>query len=106
MTEQEETRRGRPMKDAPSTGFASIGGRVPAEIKRRLDEAARRNGRTQSKELEVRLARSFKMDDQAVNDLPGLIEHIYATLAEASTRAYQSQDAEDDDSPQKKGDAR
>lgn len=65
MTKKEQRKRGRPTKSLPEMGVVSLGGRVSAEIKRRLDESARRNGRTLSRELEVRLAQSFEMDDRA-----------------------------------------
>lgn len=58
MTEQK--RRGRPTK-APIEGErASLGLRVTADLKRRLDEAAAASGRSQSQEAELRLERSFE----------------------------------------------
>jgi hypothetical protein len=41
----------------------SLGLKVTAEVKDRLDRAARANGRTQSQEAEVRLQRSFEHED-------------------------------------------
>jgi hypothetical protein len=40
-----------------------IGCRVSAEIKNRLDEAARKSGRSQAQELELRLQQSFQAQD-------------------------------------------
>lgn len=54
---------GRPTKTAKPGVRASLGLKVTAEIKDRLDRAARDNGRTQSQEAEVRLERSFDRED-------------------------------------------
>ncbi len=56
--------RGRPTK-APKRGETrvSLGLRVTAEVKRRLDAAAKKTGRSQSQEAEFRLERSFEHDD-------------------------------------------
>jgi hypothetical protein len=51
---------GRPTKPAKPGKKAALGLRVTAEIKAALDEAAHRNGRTQSQEAELRLERSFR----------------------------------------------
>jgi hypothetical protein len=40
----------------------SLGLRVTAELKRKLDEAAANSGRSQSQEAELRLERSFERD--------------------------------------------
>lgn len=47
----------------------SLGLRVTADIKRRLDSAAEKNGRSQSQEAELRLERSFKDEDLLSNVL-------------------------------------
>ncbi|RWD33364.1 MAG: hypothetical protein EOS22_01040 [Mesorhizobium sp.] len=54
-----EKKRGRPTK-APTPGErVSLGLRVTAEMKERLDAEAAKNGRSQSQEAEYRLERSF-----------------------------------------------
>lgn len=54
-----EKKRGRPTK-APTPGErVSLGLRVTADMKDRIDGAAARNGRSQSQEVEYRLERSF-----------------------------------------------
>ncbi len=53
-------RLGRPSKSPKPGTRASLGLKVTADIKQRLDEAARANGRTQSQETEVRLEQSFR----------------------------------------------
>ncbi|RVC57680.1 TraY domain-containing protein [Mesorhizobium sp.] len=54
-----EKKRGRPTK-APTPGErVSLGLRVTAEMKERLDAEATKNGRSQSQEAEYRLERSF-----------------------------------------------
>jgi hypothetical protein len=57
--EQQQKRIGRPLKAPQSGKRVSLGLKVTAEIKQRLDDAARANGRTQSQEAEFRLERSF-----------------------------------------------
>jgi hypothetical protein len=69
MTDQ-KPRAGRPIKPASPGKRVSLGLKVTAEIKQRLDAAARANGRTQSQEAETRLERSFR-DEQL---LPALLE--------------------------------
>lgn len=56
-------KRGRPTK-APAPGAkASLGLKVTASLKKRLEEAAEASGRTQSQEAEYRLERSFDRAD-------------------------------------------
>lgn len=56
--------RGRPIK-APTPGTrVSLGLKVTPEIKRRLDQAARDSGRTQSQEAELRIEQSFRNDNR------------------------------------------
>lgn len=57
---QEPRRKGRPPKKGEPGVRASLGLKVTSDIKRRLDAAARANGRTQSQEAEARLERSFQ----------------------------------------------
>ncbi|MGO7259023.1 hypothetical protein ACCT32_36365, partial [Rhizobium brockwellii] len=59
----EEKRIGRPIKEAEPGKRVSLGLKVTAAIKSKLDKAAREVGRTQSQEAEVRLERSF--DEEA-----------------------------------------
>jgi predicted transcriptional regulator len=60
---QNQKRMGRPLKAAQPGKRVSLGLKVTPEIKARLDEAARANGRTQSQEAEYRLERSFERQD-------------------------------------------
>lgn len=63
MAGTETKRVGRPTKE-PRTGQRnSLGLRVTADIKSRLDNAAKESGRSQSHEAELRLARSFSDED-------------------------------------------
>jgi hypothetical protein len=52
-------RKGRPTKDPVPGQKMSLGLKVTAEVKSRLDRAARKSGRTQSQEAEMRIERSF-----------------------------------------------
>jgi len=57
--ERNEKRLGRPLK-APRPGErVALGLKVTAEIKQRLDEAARKSGRTQSQQAELMIERAF-----------------------------------------------
>ena len=58
MTDQTK-RAGRPTKQAEPGTRVSLGLKVTPEMKRRLDEAAKQSGRTQSQEAEMRLELSF-----------------------------------------------
>lgn len=59
---QLKKRRGRPLKPASPGERASLGLRVSGDLKRRLDESAKKAGRTQGQEAELRLERSFEAD--------------------------------------------
>jgi predicted transcriptional regulator len=50
---------GRPMKKAASGRLVSMGMKVPASLKERLDAAAIASGRTQGMEAAARIERSF-----------------------------------------------
>ena len=50
---------GRPVKSVEGDGSVQIGLRVPNALKKRLQEAAKANHRTLSKEVERRLEHSF-----------------------------------------------
>lgn len=62
MTEKETKRTGRPLNQPEPGRRVSLGLKVTAEMKRRIDDAARRNGRTQSQEAEARLEQAFMME--------------------------------------------
>jgi hypothetical protein len=66
-------RPGRPVKPAKPGQRASLGLRVSGTLKQRIDDAARKTGRTQGQEAEARLERSFH--DEAL--LPQLLELAY-----------------------------
>jgi hypothetical protein len=58
-------KKGRPRAVAPKSGErVPLGLRVTANLKRNLDRAAERSGRSQSQEAEMRLERSFERDSQ------------------------------------------
>lgn len=59
----EKRRRGRPVKEPANAGRVALGLRVTPEVKRKLDGAAERSGRSQSQEAELRLERSFDEED-------------------------------------------
>jgi hypothetical protein len=54
---------GRPTKAPKSGERVSLGLRVTADIKRKLDRAAEKSARSQSQEAELRLEQSFRTDD-------------------------------------------
>ena len=59
MARRSERRLGRPTK-APNPGTrVALGLKVTPDIKRRLDEEARKNGRTQSQQAELMIERAF-----------------------------------------------
>jgi|RhiMetdeSRZDD1v2_1073273.scaffolds.fasta_scaffold1991056_2 hypothetical protein len=59
-----KTRRvGRPTKAPKSGERVPLGLRVTADIKRKLDAAAEKSGRSQSQEAELRIEQSFSRDD-------------------------------------------
>jgi len=66
-------RTGRPTKASTPGERMSLGLKVTAEVKDRLDRAARASGRTQSQEAEMRLERSFEREAL----LPELLELAY-----------------------------
>jgi hypothetical protein len=60
--ERKEKRLGRPPK-APTPGKrVALGLKVTSEIKQRLDEEARKSGRTQSQQAELMIERSFTQE--------------------------------------------
>jgi hypothetical protein len=72
---EDKRRPGRPVKPAVAGGKRpTVSLMVTAEIKNRLDAAARANGRTQSQEAEVRLEQSFRSQDL----LPQVLDLAYS----------------------------
>ena len=69
-------RMGRPTKAPRSGERVSLGLRVTADIKTKLDEAARHSARSQSQEAEFRLERTFADDDRLGG--PQLVELLEA----------------------------
>lgn len=65
-------RRGRPKKDGSEPADrVPLGFRVKPDMKRRIENAAKESGRSQSQEAELRLEKSFLLDDLIA---AGLIE--------------------------------
>ncbi len=64
---------GRPMKPAVEGNRVSLGLKVTAEIKGRIDAAAKESGRTQSQEAERLIERAFQYDE--------LLEAMRTTMA-------------------------
>ena len=64
--EKKRKRIGRPPKAPVAGERVSLGLRVTADIKRKLDEAATDTGRSQSQEAELRLEQSFMRGDDLV----------------------------------------
>ena len=58
-------RMGRPTKKPKAGERVSLGLRVTADMKKRLDAAAASSGRSQSQEAEMRLERSFRVEEVA-----------------------------------------
>lgn len=72
---------GRPVKAAVPGVRNSLGLRVTAELKRKLDKAAALSGRSQSQEAEMRLEQSFRGDrlkeiDQLRVDVDGICDEM------------------------------
>ncbi|MDH6273536.1 hypothetical protein M2311_003626 [Rhizobium leguminosarum] len=79
----EQKRIGRPIKEAEPGKRVSLGLKVTAAIKSKLDKAAREVGRTQSQEAEVRLERSF--EEEAAFGGPDLKRTLYLVAAHFGT---------------------
>ena len=77
---------GRPIKAPSGDERVSLGLRVTADIKRKLDAAIVRTGRTQSQEVELSLERTFAEEDRLGG--PQLLELI-ETIASAMRLAGQ-----------------
>ncbi len=81
MTKTTKKRIGRPTRPARPGARVSLGLRVTAEIKQRLDDAAERSGRSQSQEAEMRLERSFEGEDRLGGpELMQLVETIATVM--------------------------
>jgi hypothetical protein len=63
IVSKKKAKKGRPTKTPVPGERASLGLKVTAEIKARLDRSAQESGRTQSQEAEFRLERSFDRSD-------------------------------------------
>jgi predicted transcriptional regulator len=63
MTQEHRKRLGRPPKPPTPGTRVALGLKVTPEIKRRLDQAARKSGRTQSQQAELMIERSFAEED-------------------------------------------
>jgi len=59
-------RLGRPLKEAAEGHRVMLGLRVSADVKNKLDEAARKSGRSQSQEAEIRLQKTFDAEELAM----------------------------------------
>ena len=77
---------GRPRREPKPGERVKLGLRVTAEVKRKLDEMATYNGRSQSQEAEFRLERSFWLDDMLKARL------ISARVPAASPKGAQGRD--------------
>jgi hypothetical protein len=71
---KEAKRIGRPMKQPPRGTRVSLGLKVGADVKRRIDSAARASGRTQSQEAEHLIERALQYDR--------MLEAMRTTLAD------------------------
>ena len=78
-------RTGRPIKPAEGEGQVSLGLRVEANLKRRVEAAAEENDRTLSQEVERRVDRSFDprllLDDAALQ-----LRHLHQSVMRESIR--------------------
>lgn len=77
----ETKRRGRPSLPAKEGERNSLGLRVTAETKRRLEEAAAAAGRSQSQETELRIERSFDADQLLGASLMPLFRTLSGVVA-------------------------
>ncbi len=73
---------GRPLKPAIAGQRAPLGLKVTPEIKQRLDQVAKANGRTQSQEAEARLERSFREEDLLAEIREMVRTELCQTIAE------------------------
>lgn len=87
MTDKPKRRVGRPIKTAPSGTRASLGLRVPADLKSQIEDAAKLNGRSQGEEAEYRIRRTFDRTDmlgeiiEMLKDNPKVVKAIATALA-------------------------
>jgi hypothetical protein len=65
MADEAPKRKGRPGRTPQAGERVSLGLRVTAEMKARIDEAAALSGRSQSQEAEIRLLNSFQSEERA-----------------------------------------
>jgi hypothetical protein len=81
MSDRQRKRIGRPLKAAPKTGVVLLGLRVPAELKRKVDAAARKSGRSQSEEAARRLELTFKLAE--TEEPLAILLHVIAIVERA-----------------------
>jgi len=95
---KEAKRMGRPLKTAKPGTRVSLGLKVTPETKTRIDEAARRNGRTQSQESEYRLERSFADEAAFPNEQVRFwAAYMANTFTQAGAHAAREETGEDVD---------
>lgn len=70
-------KRGRPTKEAAPGRMASLGVKVTPRMKLEIVRAAAASGRSQSQEVEHRLARTFR-DDELMVELRALRDEVRA----------------------------
>jgi hypothetical protein len=82
-----EPRIGRPFKTPEDGERVMLGLRVSADLKRKLDDAATKSGRSQSQETEMRLQQTFDakaQEEKIIESEKRIIQHVEAKLAEQS----------------------
>ena len=84
-----KSRVGRPRQEPKAGERVQLSFRITPELKRRLDSSAEENGRSQSQEAEIRLARSFERDDMLEQVFGKAIE-VAVAIMDASKGAQQS----------------
>ena len=81
-------RLGRPKRKPTPGARASLGLRVTAETKQRLDDAAEQSGRSQSQEAELRLEQTFAAEDRLGGpSMVGLMETIASVMKSTGENA-------------------
>jgi hypothetical protein len=79
MAEAARKRIGRPPKTPKPGERVSLGLKVTADIKRRLDEEANKSGRTQSQQAELMIERSFAEQDALAGPKMRQLAYFMAT---------------------------
>jgi hypothetical protein len=86
MSTKQAKRIGRPMKQPPRGTRVSLGLKVGADVKRRIDSAARASGRTQSQEAELLIERALQYE-RLLSAMNTSLEDIRRGQIEAAFRA-------------------